>query len=133
MKLLDLILEDVSVPFPNQMVIEIENDLRDRIKVDCELPKSEEEKSTGLMYRDNLCDYCGVFYDYVSGGFWMKNVKFPIEMIFIDDDTIVEIKRALPNDETIISPSVNSNGNLEVNDGFCKTNNISIGNKIYRS
>ena len=45
MKLLDLILEDVSVPFPNQMVIEIENDLRDRIKVDCELPKSEVEKT----------------------------------------------------------------------------------------
>jgi uncharacterized membrane protein (UPF0127 family) len=133
MKLLDLILEDVKIPFPNRKTIKIENDLGNMITVNCEIPKTEEEKSTGLMYRDSLCKNCGVFYDYVGSGFWMKNVKFPIEMIFINDDTIVDIVRALPNDETIITPSVASNGNLEVNDGFCQSNNIDIGNKIYKS
>jgi uncharacterized membrane protein (UPF0127 family) len=133
MKLLDLILEEVKIPFPNKITISIENDLGDIVDVDCEIPNTEEEKSIGLMYRDNLCDYCGIFYDYIDTGFWMKNVKFPIEMVFVSDDTIVDIVKALPNDEKVITPSVDSNGNLEVNDGFCQSNNISIGNKIYRS
>ena len=85
------------------------------------------------MYRDSLCDNCGMFYDYVDGGFWMKNVNFPIEMIFIYDDQIVDIKKANAQDETTIYSSVESNGNLEVNDGFCESNNISIGDKVYKS
>ena len=68
-----------------------------------------------------------------DGGFWMDNVKFPIEMVFINDDKIVDIKKAKAYDKTSISPSVESNGNLEVNDGFCGDNNISVGNTIYRS
>ena len=85
------------------------------------------------MYRDSLGDNSGIFYDYVDGGFWMDNVKFPIEMVFINDDEIVEIIKAKAYDKKSISPSVESNGNLEVNDGFCDNNNISIGNKVYRS
>ena len=78
MKLLDLILEDVKIPFPNRKTIKIENEIGDIITVKCEIPKTDEEKSTGLMYRDSLCKNCGVFYDYIGSGFWMKNVKFPI-------------------------------------------------------
>ena len=85
------------------------------------------------MFRDSLCDNCGMFYDYVDGGFWMKNVNFPIEMVFINGDKIVDIQKALPHDETSIQPSVESDGNLEVNEGFCESNNISVGNKVYRS
>jgi uncharacterized membrane protein (UPF0127 family) len=54
-------------------------------------------------------------------------------MIFINDNQIVNIKKANAQDETTIYPSVESNGNLEVNDGFCDSNNISIGDKVYIS
>jgi len=133
MKLLDLLLENVEIPFKEKCTLTITNSDGEEIVVDCEVPSNDEEKMTGLMYRDELCDNCGMFYDYVDGGFWMKNVKFPIEMIFINGDEIVDIKKALANDETSIYPSVESDGNLEVNDGFCESNNISVGNKIYRS
>ena len=133
MKLLDLLLENVSVPFKESCVLTITNSDGEEVVVDCEVPSTDEEKMTGLMYRDSLCDNCGMFYDYVDGGFWMKNVNFPIEMIFINDDQIVDIKKANAQDETIIYPSVESNGNLEVNDGFCESNNISIGDKVYKS
>ncbi len=133
MKLLDLLLENVSVPFKESCVLTITNSDGEEVVVDCEIPSTDEEKMTGLMYRDSLCDNCGMFYDYVDGGFWMKNVNFPIEMIFIDDNQIVDIKKANAQDETTIYPSVESNGNLEVNDGFCESNNISIGNKVYKS
>ena len=133
MKLLDLLLETVSVPFKESCVLTITNSDGEEIVVNCEVPTTDEEKMTGLMYRDNLCDNCGMFYDYVDGGFWMKNVIFPIEMIFINNNRIVDIKRAKAQDETTIYPSVESNGNLEVNDGFSKSNNISIGDKVYIS
>jgi hypothetical protein len=133
MKLLDLLLENVSVPFKESCVLRITNSDGEEVVVNCEVPSTDEEKMTGLMYRDSLCDNCGMFYDYVDGGFWMKNVNFPIEMIFIDDNQIVDIKKANAQDETTIYPSVKSNGNLEVNDGFCESNNISIGDKVYKS
>ena len=133
MKLLDLLLENVSVPFKESCVLTITNSDGEEVVVNCEVPSTDEEKMTGLMYRDSLCDNCGMFYDYVDGGFWMKNVNFPIEMIFISDNQIVDIKKANAQDETTIYPSVKSNGNLEVNDGFCESNNISIGDKVYKS
>ena len=133
MKLLDLLLENVSVPFKERCVLTITNSDGEEVVVNCEVPSTDEEKMTGLMYRDSLCDNCGMFYDYVDGGFWMKNVNFPIEMIFINDNQIVDIKKANAQDETTIYPSVESNGNLEVNDGFCESNNISIGDKVYKS
>jgi len=133
MKLLDLLLENVSVPFKESCVLTITNSDGEEVVVNCEVPSTDEEKMTGLMYRDSLCDNCGMFYDYVDGGFWMKNVNFPIEMIFINNNQIVDIKKANAQDETTIYPSVESNGNLEVNDGFCESNNISIGDKVYKS
>jgi uncharacterized membrane protein (UPF0127 family) len=133
MKFLDILLENVETPFKEKCVIEITNNDGEPISVDCELPTTEEEKSTGLMYRDSLGENSGMFYDYVDGGFWMDNVKFPIEMVFINNGEVVDIKKAKAYDKTIIYPSVESNSNLEVNDGFCENNNISIGNKVYKS
>jgi uncharacterized membrane protein (UPF0127 family) len=133
MKLLDILLEDVETPFNEKCVMNITNNDGETISVDCEVPTTPEEKITGLMNRDSLDKNSGMFYDYVGGGFWMDNVKFPIEMIFIDGDKIVDIKKAKAYDKTSIRPSVEANSNLEVNDGFCEDNNISIGNTIYRS
>lgn len=133
MKFLDILLENVETPFKRKCIIKITNNDSETIPIDCEVPTTQEEKSTGLMYRDSLGENSGMFYDYVDGGFWMDNVKFPIEMVFINNGEIVDIKKAKAYDKTPIYPSVVSNGNLEVNDGFCSDNNISIGNKVYRS
>ena len=133
MKLLDILLEDVGTPFNKKCVINISNNDGETISVDCEVPTTPEEKITGLMNRDSLDKNSGMFYDYVDGGFWMDNVKFPIEMVFINGNEIADIQKALPHDETSIQPSVESDGNLEVNEGFCESNNISVGNKVYIS
>ena len=133
MKFLDILSENTNISFKTKCKIVILNSEGKEITVDCEVPKNQEEKSIGLMYRDSLCDNCGMFFDSVDSGFWMKNVKIPLEMIFCKNNIIVDIKKALPNDPTIISPSENSDWNLEVNDGFCENNNISLGDKIYKS
>ena len=56
MKLLDILLEDVGVPFKEKCVMSITNNDGETISVDCEVPTTEEEKSNGLMYRDSLDD-----------------------------------------------------------------------------
>jgi uncharacterized membrane protein (UPF0127 family) len=133
MKFIDILFENNQITFQKKCEITIINDFGESVIIDCEVPSTEEEKSTGLMYRDNLCDNCGLFYDYVDSGFWMKNVNFPIEMIFVNGNEIVDIVIAHANDETIIHPSKPSNGNIEVNKGFCENNDISVGNTFYIS
>lgn len=133
MKLLDILTENVKVPFNEKCTISILNVNGEEIVVNCEVPTTEEERMTGLMYREDLCEKCGMFFDSVDGGFWMKNVNIPLEMIFIKGKQIVDIIKAKPNDQTTITPSMDCDYNLEVNDGFCGKYNITVGDRIYKS
>jgi uncharacterized membrane protein (UPF0127 family) len=85
------------------------------------------------MYREELGENNGMFYDSINGGFWMKDVEIPLEMIFINGDEISEILSATPMDTNNISNNLPADSNLEVNQGFCKNNGISVGDKIYKS
>ena len=133
MKLNEILLESLGIPFPNKCKITIINSEGEEIYVNCEIPSNREEIAQGLMYRDKLGENSGMFFDSVDNGFWMKNVDIPLEMIFIDGDEISEILPANPNDTTNISNSLPADSNLEVNQGFCKNNGISVGDKIYKS
>jgi len=134
MKLNDILMETLGIPFTNRCSLTIINDMGEEITVDSEIPITPEEKAQGLMYRDNLGKNSGMYYENIDNGFWMKDVKIPLEMIFIDDDDeITEIVAASPEDTNNIQPSLPATANLEVNQGFCGDNNIGVGNKIYRS
>jgi len=133
MKLTEILMECLGIPFQTQCRVKIINQNGDEINVDCEMPTTPEEQAQGLMYRESLGDNNGMFYDYVDNGFWMKDVKIPLEMIFIDGDEISEIVPARPYDQTNISPTLPADSNLEVNQGFCDKNGIGVGDKIYRS
>jgi len=133
MKLMEILLENLGIPFQNKCNITIINSNREEINVNCEVPATEEERAQGLMYRDKLDKDSGMFFDSVDNGFWMKNVKIPLDMIFIINDKIAEIITTHPFDQTNISPSVPADSNLEVNQGFCEKNNINAGDKIYKS
>lgn len=132
MKFIDLLNEDQNIQFDKKIDIVVVNSDGNNINIKCEVPSNREEERQGLMYRENLCDNCGLFYGNHSNGFWMKNVSIPLDMIFIMDDTVVSIVSAKPFDEKIINPNVDFNGNIEVNSDFCKNNNINIGDKIYK-
>ena len=68
-------------------------------------------------------------------GFWMKNMEFPLDIIWIGaDKKIVDIcQGALPcKDSTcnIILPKYPAAFVLELNSGFTKDHNINIGDKV---
>jgi uncharacterized membrane protein (UPF0127 family) len=129
LRFLDILKEGegyINYPFKNTKTISITNENGEEVNINCELALSPEEKAQGLLHRKDLCENCGVLFD-GGGDYHMIGMEFPIEMIFIDGNEIVDIVKANPGDQQI-SPNSTYTKNLEVNDGFTKKNNISIGN-----
>jgi len=111
--------------------------------LDVEIASTPEEKARGLMYRDSLEDGKGILFLFDSEsrhGFWMKNMKFPIDMIWVNSDReIVYIERSVPpcREEpcTVYRPSGKAKYVLETRANFTGDNGIGVGTgvRIYTS
>lgn len=69
--------------------------------------------------------------------FWMKNVEFPIDIIWLDGSVIVDISEqvpaqpGVPDDElTLYFPSQQVDRVIEVSAGFARKYGISVGNEL---
>ncbi len=106
--------------------------------IKAEVASTPEEKTRGLMERQNLGTNEGMLFVYDSEGlyaFWMKNTKIPLDMIWIDSEhKIVDIKRnAQPC--TVLAcpthaPKTPALYILEVNGGWTETNSINPGEYV---
>ncbi len=99
-----------------------------------EVVKSPAERTLGLSGRESLEG--GMWFVFPKAdhyAFWMKDMKFPIDIIWVGDDfTIVDIKEnVLPSSfpETF-RPKAKALFVLEVPAGFSKTHQIHIGGKV---
>ena len=106
------------------------------IKINVEIADDNNERATGLMFREKLNENEGMLFifeneDYQT--FWMKNTMIPLDMIFIGKDfIIVDIKNAEPCREDpckLYKSSKPAKYVLEVNSNFAARNNIKIGDK----
>jgi len=97
------------------------------------------EKELGLGNRDSLAADHGMLFVYDHKEifpFWMKNMRFPIDIIWIDDQTIVDISRNVPvsdkpvRDLPIYHPSMPIDKVLELPAGTSDRVGIIIGDKI---
>jgi len=65
-----------------------------------ELAVSPAERSRGLMFRDELPAEQGMLLVFPDTGFrsiWMKNVRFPLDLIWLDSsDCVVHIEKDVP-------------------------------------
>lgn len=116
----------------NQYFAKIKN-----IKINLEIADSILEKSIGLMYRDNLNPDSGMLFIFKPAQktvFWMKNVNFPLDLLFISNDKIVKIYEGVPpciSEPCTTYPSkFTVDYALEVNAGFCKKNGVKPGDNI---
>jgi len=105
--------------------------------IQVEIADNNEERATGLMFREELCENCGmlfIFDDSELRSFWMKDTLIPLDMIFIDESyKVVDIKHAVPCLEgqcTTYDSSMKAKYVLELNDGFSDKNNIKMGDKL---
>lgn len=109
--------------------------------VNVEVADNAEMRAKGLGGRELLEWESGmlfVFSESVKPRFWMKGMKFPIDIIWISGDRIVDILSqvppALPDtaDEALpkYGPVVSVDKALEVNSGFAQKQQIRVGDKV---
>lgn len=105
--------------------------------VNIEVVDTPQSRQQGLSGKTKLGADDGmlfVFEDKQPRSFWMKNMNFPIDIIWIDDNKITKIDRNLEPEGEIPTNHYNSdapvNYVLEVNANFSKINNINIGDTV---
>jgi len=108
-------------------------------KIELIIAKSQKEKEVGLSSYKNLPNNQGMIFsfgrpDYYS--FWMKSMKFSIDIIYLNNKKVVTIfenvKAPLNNQVSlqIYKPSAPADTVLEINAGLSKKYNLKIGDKI---
>jgi hypothetical protein len=98
---------------------------------------TREDLAKGLMFRKSLEENRGMFFifdieDYHP--FWMKNMNFPIDIIWLSSDfKVVHIEQNVQpcrTDCQVYTPAKPARYVLEVNTGFTERNGIGIEDKI---
>lgn len=106
--------------------------------ISVELADSTSLREKGLMDRAKLDENAGMLFVFESEtipSFWMKNMNFPLDLIWIDSNyQIAMVSRDVPPCKTencpLYSPENEIKFVLEVNSGFFEKNNLKIGQKI---
>ena len=103
-----------------------------------EIAQTNVERQTGLMFREGLCNNCGMLFMFEQPNiyrFWMKNTLIHLDMIWIDENkTIVYIKEyaqpcATENCESF-TPDKEAKYVLEINAGLIQEYNMMLGDKV---
>jgi len=100
-----------------------------------EMATTEDEKTTGLMYRKELADGKGMLFDFSPEqqvSMWMKNTYISLDMIFIRaDGRILRIaENTEPLSTKIISSGGLAKGVLEVIAGTAQKYGIQPGDRV---
>ena len=111
------------------------------VSIAAEIADTPASRAKGLSGVRSLPELRGMLFvvqeaDYM--GIWMKDMKFPIDILWIENGTVVDmkenIKPPLPNTGLgalpIYRPAVRSSFILEVNAGFSRRHAIHIGDRV---
>ncbi|HEY4510512.1 MAG TPA: DUF192 domain-containing protein [Candidatus Paceibacterota bacterium] len=104
--------------------------------VEVEVADTKEKREKGLSGRDSLEGGHGMLFVFNTEGiypFWMKNMKFPLDIIWIDSSYrvvgVTSDVRPESYPETF-SPNKPAKYVLEVKSGFARENNIKVGSLV---
>lgn len=103
-------------------------------KFDIEIVKTPDARRKGLSNRNNLCVDCGMFFKFFQEGaygFWMKDMRFPIDLIWLKNGRVVGfVKNFSEISKKTITPPELINQVLELNAGKIDRCNIKIGDYL---
>lgn len=106
-------------------------------KISVYLARTPLEHEVGLSAFDRLETNQGMLFVFdqpARPGFWMKGMKFPIDIVWIKDNQVIDITKNLPADSgselTKYYPNQDVNYVLEVNAGWCDRNSIKPGDQV---
>ena len=104
-----------------------------------EIAKDDKTRERGLSYRKSLPQDNGLLFIFEQQGkysFWMKDMHFPIDIIHINNDTVVHIFENVPpptsTTQTLptYTPDSAADKVLEINAGLSEKYGIKKGDKV---
>lgn len=99
-----------------------------------EIVDTPEKVEKGLGGREMICSNCGmlfVFSESERHPFWMKGMKFGIDVIWIEGDEIVHVEKNVPSDyKKIMDPKARSDKVLEIKGGTAERIGIKAGDVV---
>jgi poly-gamma-glutamate synthesis protein (capsule biosynthesis protein) len=124
-----------------ESIIEIRKENRVCFKENCflvEIADTAEERTKGLMYRENLAGNRGMLFIFSKEGlysFWMKNTLIPLDIIWLNQnkEVVFMAKNSQPCGEkncTGIKPDKEAKYVLEINGGLSDKINLKIGDRL---
>ena len=105
-------------------------------KMQVELADTPEKMALGLSGRKSLDENNGMLFVFEEPdfhSFWMRGMKFPIDIIWFDENRkVVDYMKNTPPDSypTAFKPESRAKYVLETNSGWADTNNIKIGDTL---
>lgn len=103
-----------------------------------EIADSFEKQRQGLSDREELTQGTGMLFVWDNKQvrtFWMKNMYFPLDIIWITDGQVVNISENLPPEGEVPKNTYSSifpvDYVLEVNAGFCQRYGIKVGDEVF--
>ncbi len=106
-------------------------------RIDLLIADNDVKKEIGLGNKKNIKENEGMLFIYSNKEvryFWMKEMLFPLDIVWINDNKIIKIDKNLQPEGTVpekrYSSSYPANYVLELNAGFCDANKINVGDNV---
>ncbi|WP_343861712.1 DUF192 domain-containing protein [Aliiglaciecola litoralis] len=104
------------------------------MQLNVEYAQTFEQRAQGLMYRESMCENCGMLFEYSHAriaSMWMKNTLLPLDVAFVDKDGIItDIIAMQPHDLTSVRSSKEVLYALEMNQGWFTKQGFKVGDTM---
>ena len=134
---------ELSFPVKNTTEVSLKSEVKiSGITIPVEVAKTDVQRRTGLSNQDDLPEGDGMFFEFVQKDvkppFWMKDMRFAIDILWINDNEIVQIDnnvqppapRTADNELILYMPNQPIDYVLELNAGFTDEHNIKVGDTV---
>ena len=102
--------------------------------INIEAVSTEEQMKKGLSNRDSLCENCGMLFLFGEEGnhfFWMKDMRFPIDIIWLRNNKVVDISQDISHkSKSSHSSKEKVDKVLELNANAVSRCEIEVGDKL---
>ncbi len=102
-----------------------------------EVAQTQQQQAMGLMYRNTLADNRGMLFAFdvpQNVSFWMKNVRIPLDMIFLQDGEVKAIAASVPPCTTdpcpTYGPGTVIDQVIELRGGRAAELGLKVGNRV---
>ncbi|OGG95907.1 hypothetical protein A2V95_03020 [Candidatus Kuenenbacteria bacterium RBG_16_41_7] len=107
-------------------------------KIKVELADTPQKRGQGLSGRQSLCENCGmlfVFQEPTIPNFWMRDMNFPLDIIWIKDSAVIGFEENLlplkdGSSPVYYHPNESITAALELNASWIKNHQIKVGDIV---